>query len=280
MFNEKDLLLIRFESKLKNKDIDFKSNLTNDWKVDFVGYSEVSICSANLNVRLNIKTTHFIELMNAGVLRNGVLEGNYRPLKYLGEFYLLKENSNVYNVALKNSDSKKLVLKTGSIYDIFLKTHKVYNVKTRNTLNIPNDNKLTKCVFLGTAILATGGNFSLILRVRTNTDTVYLFKINKEIYWIKKREVFDIIKQHCIDPAFTDKAESIRNLNEILLDRFKTVFEKNKASNFEVLFSSNKDFKNSVENNNDLFLEKSKLIVKKYLDEKNSIENIDSVKNK
>ena len=266
MFNEKDKLLIRFENKLKNKDIDFESKLTNDWRIDYVGYSEVSICSANLNVRLSINSEQFIELLKTGVVRNSIFEGNYRPLKYLGNFYLLKEGSADYNIALENSKGKKLVLKTGAIYDLYSKTRRVTNVKTREQLNIGDNSIINNCVFLGTAILGSGGIFGKVLRVRHNTETVYLFLINKKIYWIKKRAAFDIINQTGIDPNFVNKSETLINVNDILFDRFKINFERNAASNFEVLFSSDKDFENSVKNCNDLHLEKSKLMVSKYLD--------------
>lgn len=265
MFNEKDKLLIRFENKLKNKDINFESKLTNDWRIDFIGYSEVSICSATLNVRLSISSEQFIKLIKEGIVRNGIFEENYRPLKYLGVFYLLKEGSLDYNIALENSKNKKLILKTGAIYDLYMKTKRINNLKTRSVLNMEGNSTIKKCVFLGSAILGTGGIFNKTLKVRTNTDTVYLFKIDKEIYWIKKRDYFDIVNQHGIDPNFKDKIDTLKNINEILLNRFKNNFEKNNLSNFEVLFSSDKDFKNSVKNCNDIYLEKSKLIVSNHL---------------
>lgn len=265
MFNEKDKLLIRFEEKLKNKEIEFESKLTNDWKVDYICNSEVSIISTSLAARLNLKISLFMELMNASVLRNGIFEGNYRPLRYLGDFYLLKEGSEDYNIALNNSKSKKLVLKTGMTYDLYLKSAKLVNIKSRSRYVVNEDNIIRDCIFLGSGILGSGGMFSNQLKVRTNTEPVFLFMINKQIYWFKKRAAFDIIAAKNINVNFTDKNETFKNVNELLLEQFKINFERHAGSNFEVLFLSEKDFKNSLLNGNDLFLEKSKNIVLKFL---------------
>ncbi len=278
LFNEEALDLIRFEEKVKANGMttDIKTVLANDWKLELYFGDTANVYSLTNEARFNISSVNLMEIINSGVLRNGFLEGNFRALKYKGDFFLLKEGTPEYIRALNNSEVKKAILKTGGVYDIRLNRQRMKNIKNGKK---DQHGLIEKAIFLGSFIhcktLVAGksdlkelGEFRVYSPV-----TAYLFFIGKEIYIVENRYDFDLVKFIGMDNNYTDKEENLKNINSIYLDKFKSNVAAVKSIfqvSGQILFSNKKDKESSIKNNNNLQLEIMRKLVK---DQVNAIKN-------
>lgn len=271
LFREEDLDLIRFEDKVKANGMttEIKTALANDWKLELYFGDTANIYSLANEARFNISSANLMEIINSGVLRNGFIEGNFRALKFKGDFFLLKEGTPEYDRALSNSVTKKAILKTGGIYDIRLNRQRMKNIKNgKKDLS----GLIEKAIFLGSfvhckTLVASKSEFG-DFRVYCPT-TVYLFFIGKEIYIVENRYDFDLVKFIGIDNNYINKEENLQNINNIYIDKFKNniaVVKSITQASGAILFLNKKDKENSIKNNNNLQLEIIKKLVKYQVD--------------